>query len=321
MTIGLLVCGIHFHFTETEQKPFSKNTLRKCKVHINIHHKNKVGGPSNIVAGMPKKLKARVFWSPPNSSWSSYFLKEIWKGKKVASFSFNTWSSNSTECSYSSGLLWINDRIPQRTDPKGFFLSNGVYLQVHEKEKSSHGSCAGKGITATARRKVGSKAGVLWILQKKKKERNETLPLLPKASRKLHPSVFICIVCELPVYLLVTAASLLLWTRGNKMVIYRLLTVRLTGPERWISRNWENWQGSHCIIEKASAREGGWGRIIYIHFSRPPQERISSPGSGSVWRMLTRFHRGNFNQAHLVQRAAHSMGCHCERVGGWDNRA
>ena len=118
--------------------------------------------------------------------------------------------------------------------------------------------------------------------KKKKKERNETLPLLPKASRKLHPSVFICIVCELPVYLLVTAASLLLWTRGNKMVIYRLLTVRLTGPERWISRNWENWQGSHCIIEKASAREGGWGRIIYIHFSRPPQERISSPGSGSV---------------------------------------
>ena len=167
------MCGIHFHFTETEQKPFSKNTLRKCKVHINIHHKNKVGGPSNIVAGMPKKLKARVFWSPPNSSWSSYFLKEIWKGKKVASFSFNTWSSNSTECSYSSGLLWINDRIPQRTDPKGFFLSNGVYLQVHEKEKSSHGSCAGKGITATARRKVGSKAGVLWILQKKKKERKK----------------------------------------------------------------------------------------------------------------------------------------------------
>ena len=122
---------------------------------------------------MPKKLKARVFWSHPNSSWSSYFLKEIWKGKKVASSSFNTRSSNSTECSYSSGLLWINDRIPQRTDPKGFFLSNGVYLQVHEKEKSSHGSCAGKGITATARRKVGSKAGVLWILQKKKKRKKE----------------------------------------------------------------------------------------------------------------------------------------------------
>ena len=117
--------------------------------------------------------------------------------------------------------------------------------------------------------------------KERKKERNLILPLLPKASCKLHPSIFICIVYELPVYMLVTAASLLLWTRGNKMIIYRLLTVCLTGLERWISRNWENWQGSHCIIE-ASAREGGWGRIIYIHFIRPPQERISSPGSGSV---------------------------------------
>lgn len=160
------MCGTHFHFTETEQKPLSKNRLRKCKVRINIHHENKVGGSLKYCSRDAKKLKASVFWSHPNSSWSSYFLKENWEGKKVASFSFNTRSSNSTGCSYSSGLLWINDRIPQRRDPEGFLLSNGVYLQVHEKEKSSHGSCAGKGITATTRRKVGSEAGILWILQK-----------------------------------------------------------------------------------------------------------------------------------------------------------
>ena len=101
----------------------------------------------------------------------------------------------------------------------------------------------------------------------KKKKRNETLPLLPKAPCKLHPLVFICIVYELPIYLFVTAASLLLWTHGNKMIIYRLLTVCLTGPERWISRNWENWQGSRCIIEKASARGEGWGGVgeNYLH--------------------------------------------------------
>lgn len=67
---------------------------------------------------------------------------------------------------------------------------------------------------------------------KKKKERNEILLLLLKASCKLHPSIFISIVYELPIYLFVTAASLLLWTRGNKMIIYSLLTVCLTGPER-----------------------------------------------------------------------------------------
>lgn len=67
---------------------------------------------------------------------------------------------------------------------------------------------------------------------KRKKKRNETLPLLSKASCKLHPSVLICIVYELPIYLFVTTASLLLWTHGNKMIIYRLLTICLTGPER-----------------------------------------------------------------------------------------
>ena len=50
-------------------------------------------------------------------------MKENWEGEKVASFSLNTRSSNSTGCSYSSGLLWINDRIPQRRGPKDFSLS------------------------------------------------------------------------------------------------------------------------------------------------------------------------------------------------------
>ena len=123
---------------------------------------------------MPKKLKARVFWSHPNSGWSSYVLKENWEGEKVACFSFNTRSSNSTGCSSSSGLLWINDRIPQRRGPKDFSLSNGVYLHVHEKDKPSHGSCSGKGIPATARRKVGSEGGVLWVLQKKERKKWNT---------------------------------------------------------------------------------------------------------------------------------------------------
>ena len=159
-------------------------------------------------------------------------MKENWEGEKVASFSLNTRSSNSTGCSYSSGLLWINDRIPQRRGPKDFSLSLMEFTFMYMKKTNLAMDLMLRKVFQPQQEGRWGVRGESFESSKKKKETNEILLLLPKASCKLHPSIFICIVYELPIYLFVTAASLLLWTRGNKMIIYSLLTVCLTGPER-----------------------------------------------------------------------------------------
>ena len=58
------------------------------------------------------------------------------------------------------------------------------------------------------------------------------LLLLPNASCKHYPSIFICIVFELPIYLFAAPASLLLQRCGNKMIIYRLRNAYFAGPKR-----------------------------------------------------------------------------------------
>lgn len=60
------------------------------------------------------------------------------------------------------------------------------------------------------------------------------------------------------------------------MIIYRLLNACFAGPEKWISRSWENWQSSCSVTEEGRGGEGEKRR----------QERIRSTGSGNVWRMV-----------------------------------
>lgn len=181
----------------------------------------------------------------------------------------------------------------------------------------SHGPYAGEGIKARDWNRMDRGKGVVFCcLQQKQKWKPPPCCLLPGTSCKLPPSVFICIVYELPIYLFAAPASLLLQRCGNKMIIYRLLNACFAGPERWISRSRLNWQSSGSVIEEA-----GGGRAIYIHLIRSSGERIPSPGS--MQRITIWFHGGNFNQGHSVQRCAHSAWLQmrmCWAVAFRDNR-